>query len=46
MASEFYNIAPSNALDGSSGGNGTGSSVTSGGLTPANSGDLIYQYAV
>ena len=46
MASEFYNVAPSNALDGSSGSNGTGSSVTSGSLTPANSGDLIYQYAV
>jgi IPT/TIG domain len=46
LASEFYNVAPSNALDSSSGGSGSGSSVSAGSLTPTASGDLIYQYAV
>lgn len=46
LASEFYNIATANALDGSSGNSGTGSSVTAGSFTPTTSGDLIYQFAV
>jgi hypothetical protein len=46
LATEFYNIAPASALDGSSGNDGTGASVTSGAFTPANNGDLVYQYAV
>jgi hypothetical protein len=46
LATEFYNIAPSNALDGSSGNDGTGTSVTAGAFAPASDGDLIYQYAV
>jgi hypothetical protein len=46
LATEFYNIAPANALDGSSGNDGTSASVTAGAFTPANDGDLIYQYAV
>jgi hypothetical protein len=46
LATEFYSIAPANALDGSTGGNGSGTTVTSGSLTPSTSGDLIYQYAV
>ena len=46
LATEFYNVAPSNALDGSSGSHGTGTSVASGSFTPSVNGDLIYQYAV
>jgi hypothetical protein len=46
LATEFYNIATSSALDGSSGSAGTGTSVTAGSFTPSTSGDLIYQYAV
>ena len=46
LATEFYNIASANALDGSSGGDGTGTNVTTGTFTPSTSGDLIYQYAV
>ena len=46
LATEFYNVAPSNALDGSSGGSGTGTSVSAGSFAPTASGDLIYQYAV
>ena len=46
LATEFYNIATSSALDGSSGNAGTGTSVTAGSFTPSTSGDLIYQYAV
>jgi hypothetical protein len=46
LATEFYNIAPANALDGSSGNDGTGTSVPAGTFTPATSGDLIYQYAI
>ncbi len=46
LATEFYNIAPANALDGSSGNDGSGASVAAGAFTPANDGDLIYQYAV
>ena len=46
LASEFYDIAPSNALDGSSGSSGSSSNVTAGSLTPSSNGDLIYQYAV
>jgi hypothetical protein len=46
LATEFYNIATSNALDGFSGNAGTGTSVTASSFTPSTSGDLIYQYAV
>jgi hypothetical protein len=46
LATEFYNIASANALDGSSGGDGTGTNVSTGTFTPSTSGDLIYQYAV
>ena len=46
LATEFYNIAPANALDGSSGGDGSGTNVTAGTFTPSASGDLIYQYAI
>jgi hypothetical protein len=46
LATEFYYIATSNALDGSSANSGSGSSVTAGSFTPSTSGDLIYQYAV
>ena len=46
LASEFYNVATSNAIDGTTGNNGTSTSVTAGSLTPASSGDLIYQYSV
>lgn len=46
LASEFYNIAPANALDGSSGSSGSSSNVSAGSLTPSSNGDLIYQYAV
>jgi hypothetical protein len=46
LASEFYNVALSNAIDGSSANFGSSAIVTSGNLTPSTSGDLIYQYAV
>jgi hypothetical protein len=46
VASEFYNVAPSSALDGQTGGSGSGSTVSAGSFTPATSGDLIYQYAI
>jgi hypothetical protein len=46
LASEFYNVATSNAVDGTTGNSGTSSSVTAGSLTPVFSGDLIYQYSV
>ena len=46
LASEFFNVASSNAADGYTGSSGTGSSVSAGSLTPVASGDLIYQYAV
>jgi hypothetical protein len=46
LASEFYNVAPSNAIDGSSANSGAGGSVSAGSFTPTSSGDLIYQYAV
>jgi hypothetical protein len=45
LASEFYNVAPSNAIDASTANSGTGSSVSAGSFTPTSSGDLIYQYA-
>lgn len=45
MASEFYNIAASNANDGSSSQSGINTIVSAGSFAPANSGDLIYQYA-
>src|SRR6266404_410088 len=41
LASEFYNIAPANAMDGSSGSSGSSSNVTAGSLTPSSNGDLI-----
>jgi hypothetical protein len=46
MASEFYNVAPSSALDGHTGSSGSGSTVSAGSFTPVTSGDLIYQYAI
>jgi hypothetical protein len=46
MASEFYNVATSNAIDGSSGQSSTGTAVSAGSITPTTAGDLIYQYAV
>jgi len=46
LATEFYNIAPANAMDGFSGGDGTGMTVPAGSFTPSTGGDLIYQYAV
>ncbi len=46
LATEFYNIATANAMDGSSGSNGTGTSVAAGPFTPSTDGDLIYQYSV
>ena len=46
LASEFYNIAPSNAIDASTSNSGTGSSVSAGSFTPTSGGDLIYLYAV
>jgi Fe-S cluster assembly iron-binding protein IscA len=46
LATEFYNIAPANAMDGFSGSDGTGTSVPAGSFTPSTGGDLIYQYAV
>jgi len=44
--SEFYNVANTVALDGSSSHTGSGATVTAGSLTPTMSGDLIYQYAI
>jgi hypothetical protein len=46
LASEFYNVATSNAIDGSSGNGGNGTAVTAGSLSPTASGNLVYQYAV
>jgi hypothetical protein len=46
VATEFYNVALLNPLDGTTGNDGTQPSVTAGSLAPATSGDLIYQYAV
>jgi len=46
LASEFYNVAPSSALDGHTGSSGSGSTVSAGSFTPVTSGDLIYQYAI
>ena len=46
VASEFYNVATANAVDGSHGHSGSGTSITAGSFTPTTSGDLIYQLAV
>src|SRR5579859_220254 len=46
LATEFYNVAPSSAIDGQTGNSGNGTTVSAGSFTPATSGDLIYQYAV
>jgi hypothetical protein len=46
LASEFYNVALANAVDGYSGNYASGSSVSAGAFTPSVSGDLIYQYAI
>lgn len=46
MASEFYNVSPAGALDGSASNSGTGTSVSAGSVAPTANGDLIYQYAV
>jgi hypothetical protein len=44
--SEFYNVANTSTLDASSSHNGSGATVNAGTLSPATSGDLIYQYAI
>jgi hypothetical protein len=46
VASEFYNVAQSSAVDSITSGAGNGSSVSAGSFTPVTSGDLIYQYAI
>jgi hypothetical protein len=46
VATEFYNVAHLNALDGTTGNDGTQLSVTAGTLASTTNGDLIYQYAV
>src|SRR5271165_1135509 len=46
LATEFYNIAAVSALDGTSGNDGSGTSVSAGSFTPTTGGELIYQYAV
>lgn len=46
VASEFYNVATANAVDGSHATNGVGTSITAGSFTPTTSGDLIYQFTV
>ena len=45
-AFEYFNIAPSNALDGRTGGSGSSASVSAGSLTTTSDNDLIWQYAV
>jgi hypothetical protein len=46
VASEFYNVAAANAVDGSSANSGNGASITAGSFLPTTSGDLIYQFAI
>ena len=46
LASEFYNVATSSALDVSNAGSGSGTTITSGSFTPVASGDLIYQFSL
>lgn len=42
-ATEFYNIATTSPVDANSGNFGASTSITSGNMTPATSGDLLYQ---
>lgn len=44
MASEFYNVALSNALDGTASGTGMAPTVSASSMTTSTAGDLIYSY--